>query len=1346
MTRPCRAARGYMGRTRQLCCWPLAAASYLFSFCLVLASLPLAAQQDPANIPDSVKRSRPYRRAEWFVQQRAYPLGYIPSGARQQALSEVDQMIANETRAGVSNFAARGLALANGAAGAASGSVWTPMGPQPTSTAFSNNPVSGRLTSIVVDPVSPNTIYIGAAMGGVWKSTDGGANWTPLTDAQPTLAVGAVALDPDNNQSIWVATGEENFGLDNYYGAGILKSSDGGTTWTQLAQSTFGVPVSATPPTLGGAKIGSLAILKGSNGQVAIAAVQFFQSSGLTPASGIYRTGDGGNSWTNVLNSAAGNVVAWDPNNASNCGSSCIGYATIDSSFGDTSNGFYRSMDSGQTWTKIANAGLPSYPTSSLGRIAMGLAKNNTGATIKTTIYLGIGSSSTQNVLSMWKSTDGGSSWSQLTNAPNYCSSQCFYDNVIGVVPNNDSVVFVGGSFSADGGATASIIWRSSDGGSTFQEFSKASSASFSSLHADLHAIAFSPDNSTVYAGTDGGIYASSNATNVNTANTQVTWTNLNGSATDVTKSLAITQFYPGMSITSASYVFGGTQDNGSQLFTGNLVWNQVACGDGAWTAIDPNNQNNLYTACNSGPIDIEKSTSSSPSWFTFSESDTGISTSDRANFIPPLVMDPANSSILYFGSFRLYQTTNGAMNWVEMDPSLANNTGDLTGGGNAHINAIGVGPNNVVWVGTSGNTSGTIASKVQVSTNANLGASATFTDRSTGLPNRAVTQVMPDPADATGGTAYVTFSGFDQYTGGTGGDHLGYVYKTSNSGATWTNLTGNLPHSPVNDIVIDPSIANTLYVATDVGVFYTSNANVVTPTWNTLVGGLPKSAVLSLKLHNASRTLIAGTHGRGVWRVVPGGLATVAPATLTFGAQGFSLASAPQSVTITNTGNAAITLNTLSTGSAEFAIVSPSSSRPARIPTCVNAMILGGGASCSVYIAFTPNGAGARNAILTIANSGVTSPLTVSLSGTGPTAAAVSLLPSPVAFGNVIVNGDATIPVAVSNATGGAVSLANFSVPTGYSQTSNCPASLNAGAGCVIFLTFQPLSLSSFSGNLSVTAGGNAVTASVSGTGSNPAESLGRPNTTPGTAAAGPTTLNPLRPSRPVRSTTNQVVAGSMATVPLVFSSDAASGTASLACLGAPDGVTCTVEPATLKLRGASVGANVKLSYNDAATAPGEYQVQVVARTESFSSVLAIPIRLVSRRTLERSDAANAQNAPPALRSSDTPAPEAFDISPARLEFTSADRRRDAAAREITITNRQAAPLAVAIDSVEGDFVESNDCGVELQPSSSCRVRVRLRADVPFPVAGHLNIRTSAGSATVELLMRYDVRPQERD
>ena len=1294
--------------------------------------LPFAATaQQPADYPGApaaAQRSRPYQRVEWFISQRSYPFGYIPSGVRQDALTQLDQMIANEARAATTS-AARGLSLANGAAGTASGSAWTPMGPQPTSNVFETTPVSGRITSVAVDPTNANTIYIAGAQGGVWKTTDGGANWTPITDDQVTLSTGSIALDPDNAQNVWVGTGEGEFGADNYYGAGILKSADGGASWTQVGQSTFAGAINSIPPNIGGAHINSLAVLKGSGNLVAIAGVYWFQqSTAFTPHSGVYRTANGGSTWTNVLSAAAGNVVAWDPNNASNCGASCIAYATIGDPFGDTTNGFYRSLDSGQTWTKITT----NLPSANVGRIAMGLAKNNTGAAIKTTIYLGIGNGATFDLLGMWKSTDGGTSWSQLGSAPNYCPSQCFYDNVIGVVPTNDGIVFAGGAF-GDGVNPNSRVWRSIDGGSSWAEISKPAGNFFPAVHADIHAFAFSPDNATLYVGTDGGIYRSSNAPNSGVAASGITWANLNGSATDVTKSLALTQFYPGMATTGANYVIGGTQDNGTQLFTGNIVWNQVGCGDGGWSAIDPGNSNILYTACNN--IDVEKSTANALNGQSFNQAQNGIDTNDvsRTAFIPPLVMDPSNSQVLYFGTFKAYQTTNAAASWTAMAGGL-----DLTGG-TGHINAISAGPSNTLWVGTSN-------AKVKVSTNANLGASASFTDRTTGLPNRAITQIMPDFADSTGGTAYVTFSGFDQFAAG-GGDGQGYVYKTTNFGANWSNITGNLPHSPANDIVVDPSIANTLYVATDVGVFSTSNGGA---SWSTLVSGLPKVAVLSLKLHNTSRTLVAGTHGRSAWRVIVGSLATALPSSISFLAQGFGSTSSPQFVTVTNTGSATVTVNTISitNNAAEFAVVTPvAASRVSRTPICANSMILSGGATCLIGVTFAPAAAGTRTGTLTIANSGSSPNLTVSLTGTGPAAGTMSLQPNPVAFGNLIVNSSATLPVTLSNSTGSAVSVGSFTLPSGFSQTNNCPASLNNSAGCTVFVTFKPTGQTSFSGNLSVldSAAGSPHLAAVSGAGVDQTESLTRPNTVSGTPGPPPTTITISTPGRPVRSSVNTVIAGSAATVPILFAPAGATGTASLSCFGAPLGASCDVQPSTLKLNGASARAAVVVRYSDSpdSSPPGSYQVQVLARTDSFSSVLALPLELVARVATAPSASAKRAAVTTVPKSSDEPAPSAFELSTRRLEFTPEDRKPDSAAREVTLTNLRSTPLQVSIDT-DTDFSQTNDCDKELAGGATCHISVRVKSAQPSP--GALRIITGAGTATVELrpLDRSRLRPED--
>ena len=228
------------------------------------------------------------RRSEWFYGQRAFPHQYVPAGARRAASRAVDAMIA------------AGAFSRNGPT-----AQWTLIGPQPTSTPFVTSTVSGRVSAIAVDPRSNNTVYLGGAQGGVWKTTDGGANWTALTDTQASLATGSITLDPSNPDIVYVGTGEENFSGDSYYGAGILESTDAGATWTNLP-GPFAGPVGADGYYGGGARIGGLAVSP-TNNQVLLAAVL------LLGKDGIYRSTNGGVAWTQVISGGFGNSVLFAP-------------------------------------------------------------------------------------------------------------------------------------------------------------------------------------------------------------------------------------------------------------------------------------------------------------------------------------------------------------------------------------------------------------------------------------------------------------------------------------------------------------------------------------------------------------------------------------------------------------------------------------------------------------------------------------------------------------------------------------------------------------------------------------------------------------------------------------------------------------------------------------------------------------------------------------------------------------------------------------------------------------------------------------------------------------------------
>jgi len=728
-----------------------------------------------------------HKRMQWFHDQRAYPHKTIPPGIRAAAASARDHKIALEAEL------RRALALP---AGSPAEPAWQLIGPQPVANFYSG--AAGRIAALAIDPSNTQIVYMGGAEGGVWKTVDGGTSWTPLTDSQVSLAVGAIALDPSNPNTIYVGTGEENFAIDSYYGAGILKSTDGGQTWTRYAGNFAG-------GAYGGAWIGSVAVHP-TNSQIVLAAVENYNGGG----SGVFRSTNAGAAWTQVLapgNGDTASVVVFDPSNGN------LAYAATE---GD---GIYKSTDAGATWNASNGSGGNALPASNLGRAALAIAPSNPSV-----LYTAIANESSSDLLGMYKSVDAGASWTQLANAPDFCATQCWYDIVLAVSPTNPNFVVAGGVYTYHPGGSA--VTTSSDGGTTWTDQS-------SGLHPDTHALAFTPDAATLYTGNDGGVWSTANPTA-----TQIGWTNLNNS-------LAITEFYPGISMdqSNVNHTYIGTQDNATEKYTGSLAWNAVTCGDGGPTAIDYSTHVNIYANCIE--LSLESSTDDGNSWFNATN---GLVSADRTAWVPPLAMDPVHPKTLYFGTYRVYQTTNGAALWTPV-------SGDLTNGSSyATLSTIAVAPTdpNTVYAGTNN-------AQVNVTRNA-LSTSAavkwTNVTSSTSLPNRSINWIAVDPTNAT--TAYVGYSGFTGY-----GDQLGHIFKTSNAGSTWTDISSDLPNTPVDAIIVDPDATDTIFIGTDIGTFYTTTGG---SSWSALGTGLPNVVVTGLGLHENSRTLRASTHGRSVW------------------------------------------------------------------------------------------------------------------------------------------------------------------------------------------------------------------------------------------------------------------------------------------------------------------------------------------------------------------------------------------------------------------------------------------------------------------------------------------------
>jgi hypothetical protein len=729
------------------------------------------------------------KRMAWFHDQRAYPNKTIPAGIRQRAVKERDRKLELES--------ALHRTLSPQAAAATAEPAWTLIGPEPVGFYGVD---AGRVTALAIDPANPKILYMGGAEGGVWQSVNSGTTWKPLTDKEPSLAVGSIAIDPENSNTIYVGTGEENFSLDSYYGAGILKSANGGQTWTQYLSSLDAVPC-------GGQWVGAIAVHP-TNSNIVIAGVESCYYGGTT----IYRSTDGGQTWAAVLTNSNAyqpvTAVIFDPANGN------IVYAATE--YG----GLFKSTNAGLTWSAANGSGNNALPSTNLGRMALAMAPSNPSI-----LYAAIGNQSTSDLLGLYKTVDGGDNWLPLPNTPNFCATQCWYDIVLAVSPTNPNFIAAGGVYPYHPGGSA--VTTSADGGHTWVDQS-------AGLHPDTHALLFSHDGTTLYTGNDGGVWSTTNPT----AN-QIPWTDLNNS-------LAITEFYPGISMDQGNlnHTYVGTQDNAAEKYTGQLAWSAVACGDGGSTLMDYTNTSTVYVNCIGESL--EKSTDDGS---TFYDATAGLDEDDRTAWVPPLAIDPEHHSNLYFGTYRVYRTTNAAGQWTAI-------SNDLTGAsGQGVLNTIAVAATdpNTIYTGSSDG-------RVHVTRNALTTGAVNWTDVSgttnTTLPNRNVDSIAVDPTVST--TAYVGFSGFTGY-----GDSLGHIFKTANAGNTWTDISGDLPNTPVDAILVDPDEPETIFIGTDIGAFYTTTGGT---SWSALGSGLPNVVVTGLGLHESSRTLRASTHGRSVW------------------------------------------------------------------------------------------------------------------------------------------------------------------------------------------------------------------------------------------------------------------------------------------------------------------------------------------------------------------------------------------------------------------------------------------------------------------------------------------------
>ncbi len=702
---------------------------------------------------------------DWFYMQRAYPKRLINIQAQKMAYNQALAMLKENS--------AKDL------------TVWIQKGP---------TNIGGRITSVVLNQSNPNIIYAGAADGGVLKSIDAGVNWSMLTDHFPTLSIGDVTIDPNNENTIYVGMGEANLAGDNYDGDGLYLSTDAGNSWTNIGLS----------------KVKRIArvLVHPTNSNIILVAAAGAQFSADT-SRGIYRTLDGGTTWEKVLfisdsTSAIDlRIHPTQPDTVYACMWERMRSPTRRKG-GGPSSGIYRSTDMGTNWTQLTN-GLPS--GSNVGRIGIDICRENPN------ILYAIYADSIGNFYRVYKTTDGGDNWAQTTSQPpsSLYSNFGWYFGQIRVHPTNSDIVFVLGV----------RLYRTTNGGTSWFNVS-------GTQHVDHHALEFDlNDPNHIVDGNDGGVYYSTNGGSV--------WTK--------SYNLPISQFYAAtIDELNPQRSYGGTQDNGTlRTNTGNLDdWEMIYGGDGFYTIVDYTNSNIIYAEYQYGGLG--KSTNGGN---TFTSATNGINSSDRTNWSTPVIMDPNNHLVLYYGAYRLYKTINGASNWTAISNDLTNGPGsnNLVYGTITTI-AVSQTDSNVIYVGTDD-------ANVWVTTD----GGTNWTDINDGLPDRWITRVAVDPNDAA--ITYVTLSGFRIDS------PLPHVFRTTNYGEDWTDISSNLPEGPVNVIVIDPENTTTLYVGTDYGVYFTTDTG---NSWSMLGTDLPFSAVCDLVLHNGTRKLRAATHGRSIF------------------------------------------------------------------------------------------------------------------------------------------------------------------------------------------------------------------------------------------------------------------------------------------------------------------------------------------------------------------------------------------------------------------------------------------------------------------------------------------------
>jgi hypothetical protein len=1028
--------------------------------------------------------------------------------------------------------------------------TWQPVGPFQIDTSAWNL-VSGAVTGIAADPSdrSGNTVYVGTAGGGVWKSTNAAGvaadvSFAPLTDtpsaytsaALTSLSMGALSVQPGGTGVILAGTGDPNNAAHSWYGAGILRSADGGNHWSLIVETAASLSSSGLLYNFPGNAFAGFA-WSTANPNLVIAAVTqsgygaIIGAAGSQSILGLYYSPDAGVSWQ-MATVEDGSTVLQSPDlqNAGGNAATAVAWNPVRQRFyaAIRYHGYYESSD-GITWTRLTNqpganlstANCPSNPTQ-VGSPACPIFRGALAVQPVTGDLFALTVDESNQDQGLWQDvcnlTSGACASGTVqfsrqiadqpleTGSGNTAIPNGGYDLWLAAVPSQqDTLLFTGTTDIWRCSLANSCAWRNTTNtqGCAAAEVAPAQQAVDSTLGA----------SGLLYFGNEGGIWRTTDAVNqqaaVCSADDANHFQNLNGGIGSLAQVENFSEDPNNASTWLAALGPLGTAAPEQSA----TVWNQILDGEGDGTAIDPVHPDNWYATSIFG-VGINLCTQGNSCDIAafgnpaIGEAQVG---NDVQTIPAPWILDPQNTANVILGTCRVWRGSATGVGWSQNNllSGMLDRDQRTFCEGNAEIRSLAaavvtpaIGTVNSgaeqIYVGMAGvfdggglmpghiftaavNTGSQAASTVWTdlysSPVTNGGASGSQFN-----PNAYdISSIYPDPHDATGQTVYVTIQGSSSLS-----LNEPLVYRSLDGGAHWIDITANLPRAPANSVLVDPNNPNIVYVALDTGVYVTQDVNscvsIQAACWNVYGSGLPNAPVMSLMSYNdgSLQLLRAATWGRGIWQVglategIPPTAASILPGSLTFSPQQVQTISPVQTVTIADTGASNLNITDIAV-TGDFAETDYCSGQS-----------LAPNASCQILVSFDPSQIGSRTGTLTVLANVAGGQLTASLTGTGSDPAAIVLTPPSLDFGATpVASASAAQFLTIANTSGVPVALDTETVSAEFSIAQNsCGNSLAAETSCTLSIAFLPAGSGSRTGQLTVVDQVGTQVALLSGTG----------------------------------------------------------------------------------------------------------------------------------------------------------------------------------------------------------------------------------------------------------------------